>query len=68
MTNSHLYLVAGMTCEHCVLSVTEEIAEVGGVERVDVELATGRVLVHGSGFADAEIRDAVAAAGYEVAA
>ena len=69
MTNdSHLYIVAGMTCEHCVLSVTEEVSEIAGVERVDVDLASGRMRVHGTGFSDAAVRDAVAEAGYEVAA
>ena len=30
-----------MTCGHCVASVTEEIGEIAGVERVDVVLETG---------------------------
>ena len=32
------YAVAGMTCEHCVRSVTEEVSEVPGVTGVDVDL------------------------------
>lgn len=61
------YLVEGMTCQHCVASVTEEVAEVAGVERVDVDLASGRVDVHGAGVDDAAVRAAVAEAGYTVA-
>ena len=68
ITDSKLYAVNGMTCDHCVLSVTEEVSEVAGVERVEVDLASGRLLVQGSGFADAAVRGAVAEAGYEVAA
>jgi copper chaperone len=35
------YLVEGMTCSHCVASVTEEVSEIAGVERVSVELRVG---------------------------
>ena len=61
------YTVKGMTCDHCVLSVTEEVSEVAGVESVDVELASGRLTVAGSGYTDQAIAAAVAEAGYEVA-
>jgi copper ion binding protein len=62
------YTVTGMTCSHCVLSVREEVGEVAGVESLDVDLATGRLGVRGDGIDDAAIADAVAEAGYEVAA
>jgi copper chaperone len=62
------YTVAGMTCDHCVLSVREEIAEVPGVREIDVDLAGGRLAVAGEDFDDAAIKAAVAAAGYEVIA
>ena len=61
------YTVHGMTCSHCVASVTEEVSEVAGVREVDVDLATGRLAVAGEGFSDDAIRAAVAEAGYEVA-
>jgi copper chaperone len=59
------YAVTGMTCEHCVRSVTEEVSEVPGVTGVDVDLANGRVTVSGAADADA-VRAAVVEAGYEV--
>jgi copper chaperone len=62
------YSVAGMTCEHCVMSVTEEIAEIAGVTGVAVDLATGRLTVGGEGFTDEAVAAAVAEAGYEVIA
>jgi copper chaperone len=37
--------VAGMTCRHCALSVSEEVSGIEGVSSVDVELATGAVTV-----------------------
>jgi copper chaperone CopZ len=63
-----MYTVTGMTCAHCVLSVREEVGEVVGVEALDVDLATGRMAVRGDGIDDAAIAEAVAEAGYEVAA
>ena len=69
MTNEErTYAVTGMSCGHCALAVREELAEVPGVERVDVDLESGRLSVAGAGFSDEEVRAAVASAGYEVAA
>jgi copper chaperone len=62
------YTVTGMTCAHCVLSVREEVGDVAGVDALDVDLATGRLAVRGDGINDAAIAEAVAEAGYEVAA
>lgn len=33
--------VTGMTCQHCVASVTEELSELPGVQNVSVELVVG---------------------------
>ncbi len=66
------YLVEGMTCSHCVASVTEELTEVDGVERVAVELRPGAasvVTVTSTGpIADEAVRAAVEEAGYTLAA
>ena len=35
------YEVTGMTCEHCVHAVTEELERLDGVREVTVELVTG---------------------------
>lgn len=35
------YLVNGMTCQHCVASITEELSELPGVTGVTVELNVG---------------------------
>jgi copper chaperone len=61
-------IVAGMTCEHCVKSVSEEISEIDGVTGVDVALETGAVTVLSErAVGKAEIADAVTEAGYELA-
>ncbi|MGI5126230.1 heavy-metal-associated domain-containing protein [Pseudonocardia sp. CA-107938] len=61
------YTVTGMTCEHCVRSVTEEIEAIGGVTDVRVDLPTGDVTVTSAQPLDpAQVRAAVAEAGYEL--
>jgi copper chaperone len=60
------YVVEGMSCDHCVLSVSQEVSEIAGVEQVDAELASGRLVVHGERVSDDAVRAAVADAGYEV--
>ena len=62
------YTVVGMTCDHCVLSVREEVSELDGVDAVDVDLASGRLHVRGENVSDAAVSEAVADAGYAVAA
>ena len=64
---SREYVVEGMTCQHCVASVTEEVSGVAGVVGVDVDLASGRLLVSGDA-SDEAVREAVAEAGYAVRA
>jgi len=61
------YAVTGMTCEHCVRTVSSEIGSVTGVRSVGVDLASGQVTVHGDGFTDVDIRLAVDEAGYQLA-
>ena len=39
------YTVVGMTCGHCVNSVTEEVSQVPGVTGVEVDLASGGLTV-----------------------
>ncbi|WNV77688.1 heavy-metal-associated domain-containing protein [Geodermatophilus sp. DSM 44513] len=62
------YTVVGMTCGHCVSSVTEEVTQVPGVTDVDVDLTTGGLTVTSdSEIDDAAITAAVEEAGYSVA-
>ncbi|MFC4950985.1 heavy-metal-associated domain-containing protein [Pseudonocardia sp. GCM10023141] len=62
------YTVTGMTCGHCVASVTEEISELAGVTEVAVDLPTGAVTVTSSDpLDDADLRAAVEEAGYQLA-
>ena len=45
MSTTQTYTVTGMTCGHCVASVTEEVQEIAGVENVDVVLETGSLTI-----------------------
>lgn len=67
-TETRDYTVHGMTCSHCVLSVSEEVAEVAGVTAVDVDLTSGRMTVTGTDLSDDQIARAVADAGYRAEA
>jgi copper chaperone len=64
---THAYTVPGMHCEHCTRAVAEELEAVPGVESVDVDLETKRVVVSGSALDDARLRAAIDEAGYEAA-
>ena len=62
------YGVTGMTCEHCVRAVTDELTALRGVRDVAVDLVAGgtstvRVLSDAP-LAESTIRDAVDEAGY----
>ena len=67
-TSTQTFTVTGMTCGHCVASVTEEVSELAGGENVDVDLATGAVTITSTTpLEDDAVRAAVEEAGYAVA-
>ena len=45
MSSTATYTVSGMTCGHCVSSVTEEVTNIPGVTDVQVDLASGAGLI-----------------------
>ncbi|MFT7836220.1 heavy-metal-associated domain-containing protein [Saccharothrix sp. BKS2] len=68
MSVTSTYTVTGMTCGHCVSSVTEELTAVDGVTDVDVRLDSGAVTVTSSReLSRDEVREAVTEAGYQLA-
>lgn len=68
MSETSTWTVSGMTCGHCVASVTEELSELAGVENVDVVLETGAVTVTSQAPLDRSVVEAaVAEAGYALA-
>lgn len=62
------YTVEGMSCEHCVAAVTTGVGELQGVSSVEVDLASGAVLVRGSQIDSEAVKSAIEEAGYSLAA
>jgi len=62
--------VSGMSCGHCVASVTEELEEIPAVKNVEVILNSGGVskvtVLTDVPIEDETLRDAVSEAGYEL--
>lgn len=61
------FSVPAMHCAHCERAVKEEVGAVAGVESVDVDLDSKRVVVRGASLDDAQLRAAIEEAGYEAA-
>ncbi len=65
-----VYQVQGMTCEHCVRAVTEELSTLSGVTDISIELNAGSLsAVHvtsSTALDEADVRAAVDEAGYEL--
>ncbi|GHD13337.1 heavy-metal-associated domain-containing protein [Zhihengliuella salsuginis] len=68
MSNTLTVSISGMTCGHCVASVTEEIESIAGVDSVDVALNAGgtstATITSVRDLDEAEVSEAVAEAGY----
>ena len=60
--------VDGMTCGHCVMSVSQELSEIPGVKNVDVILNSGATsmvtVLTDTPLDDAALSDAVSEAGF----
>lgn len=66
MATTTEFEVTGMTCGHCELSVREEVQEIPGVETVEVNPKTGKLVVgRESPVDEAAIIAAVEEAGYQ---
>jgi len=59
--------VKGMSCQHCVMSVTKALNQLNGVQNVQVDLGKGEVRFDNvKGVAAEQIAKAIVDAGYEV--
>lgn len=68
MSATTTVLVTGMTCGHCVASVTEELEELSGVQDVHVVLDTGAVTITSAEPLErSAVAGAVQEAGYALA-
>ncbi len=59
--------VKGMSCQHCVVSVTKVLGQLEGIKNVQVDLAKGEVRFDNTKeVASQRIAKAIEEAGYEV--
>ncbi|MFZ5433734.1 MAG: SO_0444 family Cu/Zn efflux transporter [Calditrichota bacterium] len=58
--------IEGMTCTHCVRTVTEALKSAPGVQDVTVTLATGHARVTGDGLDKDQLKNVVEGVGYKV--
>lgn len=65
---STTFSVSGMTCEHCVRAVKQEVGEISGVTQVEVELGTPSTVTVQSTepISQQDLAAAINEAGYEV--
>jgi copper chaperone CopZ len=67
MSDEVTYSVPAIHCEHCAMSIREEVSEVPGVDEVEVDLDAKLVTVAGRDVSDGLVRAAIVEAGYEAA-
>ncbi len=59
--------IKGMTCNHCVMAVTNALNEIDGIKNVKVDLAKGGADFDEEKAVDMDlVRDRIKKAGYEV--
>ena len=59
--------VKGMSCQHCVASVTKALSSIDGIDEVRVDLDAGEATYSESARIDPEtVKKAIAAIGFEV--
>ncbi|PRA10004.1 heavy metal transporter [Arthrobacter sp. MYb211] len=70
MSNNITLKIEGMTCGHCVSSVTEELQEIPGVSNVEVDLVVGgastATIATNEPVENSILEAAVAEAGYKL--
>jgi copper chaperone len=67
MSETIAYTVPAIHCDHCAMSIREEVEEVAGVEDVAVDLDAKLVTITGRELDDAALRAAIEEAGYQAA-
>lgn len=67
MSQNVTYSVPAIHCNHCAMSIREEVSEVEGVDEIDVDLESKLVTIRGRELSDERLRAAIHGAGYEAA-
>jgi copper chaperone len=56
--------INGMSCQHCVASVTQAIHDISGVSQVSVDLDKGEATYEGD-VSEQDVKDAIIKVGFE---
>lgn len=68
--NRQTFSVVGMTCDHCVAAVTQEVSRVPGVRDVAIELVPGAAstvtITSDLPVSEDDVRAAIDEAGYDL--
>lgn len=64
-TSSITIPIGGMSCQHCVASVTNALSSMPGVVGVDVSLEKGQAVVTGSSLDVPALRQAIEDLGFD---
>ncbi len=67
MADTITFDVTGMSCDHCVQSVTKAVKDVAGVATVTVSLDENSAVVVGDAVDTAKVIEAIEEEGYEAA-
>ena len=66
---SSVLKVKGMSCQHCVMSVTKALNQLDGIKNIQIDLAKGEVRFDNTkSVVSDRIQKAITDAGYEVVA
>jgi len=57
-------MIKGMTCNHCKKTATEAIESCNGVEKVNIDLDTGKTFIFGKAIDFSEIEDSINSVGF----
>ena len=57
--------IEGMTCGHCAMTETNELATLEGVSNVQVDHAVGKATVESEGVSEDQLSAAIEEAGYQ---
>lgn len=57
--------IEGMTCGHCAMTITNELATIEGVKSVSVDHTAGKAVVEADGVSNEDFASAIEEAGYQ---
>lgn len=66
MSETHTYIVTGMSCGHCESAVRHELEALGGIDVIEVSAAQGSLSLRAddTSVSDESVKAAVEEAGY----